>query len=630
MSTAAEFVGRREEGSASERDHWMEYFRARMNGADVDTGTLPDGRLLLLETIFGLGTLERELVMVHWLCAFSPELRRDLLARDPLMQTLSPLFISRLFDMEPCYRLGTASPLVLWDMMQENPLTDGSLHHQLDPQIISWLEGGHELDPWLMGRANIVPVSFELPDWQLEAYRAGLAERIANGESCRVFLETDDKLLAETFAAALAARLEVGLLRVDGGDPAMDQSCRFATRLQRQCFLDRVAALFTDHEMARTMVKAPRVFPLQFFIGTAGDIAGNDLCTDIMVEFKPLTSEQREVIWRAMLPEAGQWPEQEFARLLCRDHLTASEIKRIAQQKPAGIQDVQRAVRHSIGDDLDGLAHRLVSEFSWDDLVVPNDVEEQLNDIVFEARERTVLWSDSDALRLFPHGRGLIALFHGPAGSGKTMAAQVLANELGFDLLRVDLSAVVSKWVGETTQHLQRILSSKISHQSVLFFDEADALYAKRVNDIKDANDRFVNMDSGHLMVALENFDGIVIMATNLRANIDPAFIRRIRHTVEFNKPGQEARKTMWCKLLAALFDNGMPEHLGEDIDRLSQIEASGAQIKNACLSGLFHRKRNDEPLTAMLLGRKLCRELAKDGRGFSERELHDLLGNVK
>src|SRR5262249_30896357 len=191
---------------------------------------------------------------------------------------------------------------------------------------------------------------------------------------------------------------------------------------------------------------------------------------------------------------------------------------------------------------LDHHAQVLQSAFTWDDLVVGKDVRAALEDFTYEARSRNAFWERPEAQRLFPEGRSLVGLFCGPPGTGKTMSAQVIAGALGLALCRVNLATVVSKWVGELAQNLERIFTFARHRNLMLLFDEADALYGKRVNDVQDAQDRFANMDVSHLMTAVEAFDGVVILTTNLKSNIDPAFLRRIRYSVEFSKPDAAQR----------------------------------------------------------------------------------------
>ena len=219
------------------------------------------------------------------------------------------------------------------------------------------------------------------------------------------------------------------------------------------------------------------------------------------------------------------------------------------------------------------------------------------------------------------------------------MAAQVIARELGLDLLRVNLAALQSKWVGETAKNLQRVLSSGAHRHAVLFFDEADALYGKRVEDMRDAQDRYVNQDTSQLMLALEACPGVVLLATNLRANIDPAFMRRIRHQVEFPKPDSLARFDIWQRAVTALLGDAtfneqkLTEQktvLKQGLHALAQFEASAAQIKNAVLSAAFRVRQQPEmhaaPALLELFGAMLLRELNKEGVGVSERDIAALL----
>ncbi len=259
--------------------------------------------------------------------------------------------------------------------------------------------------------------------------------------------------------------------------------------------------------------------------------------------------------------------------------------------------------------------------------MLPEATQTRLREIAFEARERTRVWSEPAAARLFPYGRALVALFAGAPGTGKTMAAQVIAADLGLDLLAVDLSAVVSKWVGETAQHLQQLLASHAAQRAVLFFDEADALYAKRVEEVRDAQDRYANLDTSHLMTLLETYPGIVLLASNLKANIDSAFLRRIRHVVDFPKPTLAARVHIWRRVLDALFGKQQMQRLDAEIQAIAAIEATGALIKNAALSALFASRQSGCPPDAKLLGRMLARELAKEGSGLSARALDALQG---
>jgi vesicle-fusing ATPase len=163
----------------------------------------------------------------------------------------------------------------------------------------------------------------------------------------------------------------------------------------------------------------------------------------------------------------------------------------------------------------------------------------------------------------------------------------------------------------------------------VLFFDEADALYAKRVEEVRDAQDRFANVDTSHLMTALEAYPGIVLLASNLKGNIDSAFLRRIRHVVEFARPDAAARAEIWRRTLTGLFGATTCAALASDITRLAQLEASGAQIKTSALSSVFAARRARQQPNLTLLAQMLSRELAKEGAGLSTRDLAALTEGV-
>jgi SpoVK/Ycf46/Vps4 family AAA+-type ATPase len=220
-----------------------------------------------------------------------------------------------------------------------------------------------------------------------------------------------------------------------------------------------------------------------------------------------------------------------------------------------------------------------------------------------------------------------VALFTGPPGTGKTMAAQVIARGLGLDLYRVDLSTVVSKYVGETAANIERILSEASATDVVLLFDEADGLFARRT-DVSDAHDRYANTDTGHLLQAIERYDGIVLLASNRKRNIDDAFARRLRYVLEFPLPDDGARLAIWQQVVGELAGPAVVATLQPTLARIaSRLVMTGAQIKHAALTAIFHAERAGEPLGRSHVLRGVDAELMKEGRALSERELKQLEG---
>ncbi|MEM7525792.1 MAG: ATP-binding protein [Pseudomonadota bacterium] len=215
-----------------------------------------------------------------------------------------------------------------------------------------------------------------------------------------------------------------------------------------------------------------------------------------------------------------------------------------------------------------------------------------------------------------------MTLFHGPPGTGKTMAAQVLAHELGLDLYRIDCSSVISKYIGETAKNMREVFARARAMDAVLLFDEADALFAKRT-DVKDSHDRHANTDTSYLLQLIEGgFDGIAVLATNRLGDMDPAFLRRIRYVFEIPRPDAVSRAAIWARAGAAL----SPETSDSLWARLGgALEFTGAQIKTTLLSAHFIADRRGQPIAAADILRAAERELAKEGRSLSARDRESL-----
>lgn len=591
---------------------------------DGDAPPLAAGRLAQLSERFGLDAFESDVLAVLWVGAFDPELRAQLASREHFAGQITVRVVAALFGHAPRVRLPSESPLLLWQMVQEHPLIDGTAALVIDAAIIAWLEGEHELDRSLAGRAQLLPAAIELAQWPLDATARQLLDGLQRGLRWRVHVVAGDALAARWFAAALGERLRLPVLDVPQGSLPADTDT--AVRLHRQAFLDHCIPCVALDDAALSRPAGVLPFAVQIVHGDGPLALPVPGVQDLACRLSPPDAAERERLWRHWWPPCAAWPAGDLADLaLCHD-AGVDDIAGAAGTAPSSARDAAQALRERTRGDLGPLARRIDCSFQWDDLVLPAPVHERLKEIAFEARERVRVWADPAAARLFPYGRGLVALFAGAPGTGKTMAAQVIAGDLGLDLLAVDLSAVVSKWVGETAQHLQQLLSSRAAQRSVLFFDEADALYAKRVEEVRDAQDRFANLDSSHLMTALESYPGIVLLASNLKANIDGAFLRRIRHVVDFPKPGADARERIWRQSVQALFTPAQSRRLDAELPRIARAEATGAVIKNAALSALFAARHARCEPSLRLLGEMLARELAKEGAGLSERDLRALL----
>jgi hypothetical protein len=247
-------------------------------------------------------------------------------------------------------------------------------------------------------------------------------------------------------------------------------------------------------------------------------------------------------------------------------------------------EDLHEACRARAGHTLTTVARRVRSRARWADLVLPPTQHRQLTEIADQIRLRGLVhdsWGFGDRLA---GGRGLNVLFSGPPGTGKTMAAAVLANTVGVDLYAIDLSATVSKYIGETEKNLERIFAEARDGSAMLFFDEADALFGRR-SAVRDAHDRYANVEISYLLQKLEDHDGTVVLATNLRKNMDDAFVRRLHATVDFPVPGEAERLRIWSGILPPQ----APRHQDVDLAALARdVELPGGNIRNIALAGAF------------------------------------------
>jgi SpoVK/Ycf46/Vps4 family AAA+-type ATPase len=247
-------------------------------------------------------------------------------------------------------------------------------------------------------------------------------------------------------------------------------------------------------------------------------------------------------------------------------------------------RELLSAARAQAGHDLAALARKVEAVSRWEDIVLPADVEDQLHEISSRAQLRYQVLEDWGFSSKLSQVNGVTVLFTGPSGAGKTMAAEVLANDLNLDLYKIDLSGVVSKYIGETEKNLERIFLAAERSNAILFFDEADALFGKR-SEVRDAHDRYANIEVSYLLQRMEQYEGIAILATNLRGNLDEAFVRRIDFTVRFPLPGEAERMGIWEKIWPAK-DLLAP---GVELFRVAQaFKLSGGNIRNVALAASF------------------------------------------
>jgi SpoVK/Ycf46/Vps4 family AAA+-type ATPase len=247
----------------------------------------------------------------------------------------------------------------------------------------------------------------------------------------------------------------------------------------------------------------------------------------------------------------------------------------------------------------------------WTDLVLASDIMDSLRELVGRVRHRRTVFEDWGMARAMATSRGLTALFQGPPGTGKTLVAGVIARELGLDLYQVDLSKVMSKWIGETERNLATIFDAAEDGQAILLFDEADSLFARRT-EVRSSNDRYANLEVNYLLQRLDTFDGIAILTTNSGGSIDPAFKRRLSFQLTFPFPDEETRAELW----RAHLPRELPRSGELTFDALARkYQLSGGYIRNACLRAAFLAAQEETSLHQHHLERAVALEFAELGK---------------
>jgi hypothetical protein len=337
--------------------------------------------------------------------------------------------------------------------------------------------------------------------------------------------------------------------------------------------------------------------------------------------FEAPAYDRRRELWESVALPAGVDP----ADLASKFRLTAGQVedavataRTIADGGELTASAVYAACRSQSRERLGSLAEPVETGYTWSDIVLPPDTMAHLREVAAHVEHRGQVYTEWGFEERYSHGTGLNVLFTGPPGTGKTMAAEIVAGEAGLDLYRIDLASVVSKYIGETEQNLKAVFDEAEGSDAVLFFDEADALFGER-SEVSDSKDRYANVEVSYLLQRMEDHDGTVVLASNLEENIDDAFRRRINLSVEFPMPDREARAAIW--------DGAFPEATPTadlDVEFLAGFELAGGNITNAALTAAFLAAEEDAPVGMDHVVRALRRELEKTGRLVNPEQFGD------
>lgn len=516
-----------------------------------------------------------------------------------------------------------------------------SLHSRaltLDERIVDFLYGSDAIDSRLAERATISRPNGRADDADTVGNdiafrnddRTVLDRLLTNDSSAGVYVRGRACTGTQTIATAIAASAATPLLSLDAmefageRDLAMERLALFTREGTLQGATLHVRGFDALEERRQHSVldvlafyREPIVLSGERRLRYRSDTPLSVVTIELTVPTYPV----RRRLWRQSLRGAGIEANHggvpvDITGLARAFRLTVEQIRSAVRMATASHVEPDRltdelyaACRAQSAGALENLAQRVDPTYTWDDIVLPADRLAHLREVSARVKHRSQVQTEWGFGERYGTGRGIVALFSGPSGTGKTMAADIVASDAGLPLYKIDLSTVVSKYIGETEKNLGAIFDAGTDTDAILLFDEADALFGKR-SDVRDAHDRYANVEVNYLLQRIEAYDGIVILTTNLRRNMDDAFTRRIHLSVDFPLPERELRNRIW----SSAFPSATP--VGRvDSEYLSRFELSGGQIRNVALGAAFLAADEDEPIEMTHVVRALARESQKAGK---------------
>jgi AAA+ superfamily predicted ATPase len=629
----------------------------------------PGSRLEQLQQTFGLSNFDLDVVAI----ALAPELDRryerlyvylqdDVRGKRPTVDLALNLLCADATTKLTCrVHFAADAPLIRQGLLHllgdANPAKPTLLAHELhlDEAVTRFLLAQPGLDTRLTPFCQLLQPTRSPTHrlWDEDNVRSLIALATqAHRPPLRLYVEGPDRSGKRHAVEAIARHLQTSVLIVDITrlvsakdtlDNTLKQIFRESLLHQSVLYLDGLDALRTSdlalsyQSLLVELAAAPNVTILS---GTQPWIPGSDHPLGVIsIPFPMPDVQHSKTSWQHHLSTVNaSLTDTELSELVSRFRLTDSQIaeavaiahntaqwkqlQAVHPSSPAAPQlsDFFAAARAQCGHELQDLARKVELKYTWNDIVLPPLQRSQLQEICNQARLQNYVydtWGFGGKLSL---GKGLNVLFTGLPGTGKTMAAEVLAHELQLDLYKIDLSQIVSKYIGETEKNLNRIFTAAANSNAILLFDEADALFGKR-SDVKDAHDRYANIEVGYLLQKMEEYEGIAILTTNLRSNIDEAFVRRLRFILDFPLPDRTHRHTIWKQIFPAT----APCDPELDLKFLAdQFEITGSVIRNIALAAAFLAATDDKTITMTHITKALRREYQKTGRILMETQLGD------
>lgn len=564
------------------------------------------------------------------------ELQNDLSATQPTVGMIADLFSTNDAEFMAATRLvGPESPLREHSLIEIGEKPETRMHRTERPvfverRIEAYLLGHDGVDPVLANVLEEVPADRELAELRLEpATRERVSAFASEPSGSRLYCHGPQGTGKRDAARAIPngdtlLRADLPTI-VEAG--VLDRLCREATLLDRPLHLTNATAATVDDATAGLTIDDI----YERFESFTEDliVSGKDAWTptragtngvDALIEFPRPGFELRREFWAEhvdLLPEDLDPTVLAGIFELTQGQLEAalSTMESLADGNEISKRDVLKGCSAQSADQLGDLAEELEPTASWDDIVLSPGTMRGLKTIAAHVRHKGKIYSEWAFQERFSRGTGVVAMFTGPSGTGKTMAAEIIANDIGMKLYKIDLSSVVSKYIGETEENLERIFTEAEHSNAILLFDEADAVFGDRAG-VSDATDRYANVEVNYLLQRIESYNGVVLLTTNYESNIDSAFMRRIDHSVSFRRPDEEIRETIW----RSIFPDPTPvEDL--DYDFLASFEMSGGDIRTVAQTAAILAAADDTAVSMKHVVRALQRELEKSGTMVNPQE---------
>ena len=511
---------------------------------------------------------------------------------------------------------------------------------RIDEQILHYLTGASSFDERLIG---IFEPIFE--DGKLVSSQELIADNIRQAYSVQSNLSTlpivhltgDDK--SGKIAIAYAASSALGYRRLYhlsiNNFPTTNKEVAELARLwNREAALNAWAVYF-DNSVLGLNDKVRLQLITNFIENIQGMfiMGSTELTTEFKrpkIEFKvnKPTPDEQVNRWERNLSETSRNINTELEEVVSQFNLSTKTIDSISLEvaskhfmdkpieKTALVKDIWRACSASTRPKINELAQRIELVSTWDNLVLPEVQKQALKEIAMQVRHRKTVYRDWGFAKMGVRGLGISALFTGESGTGKTMASEVLANDLQLDLYKIDLSQVVNKYIGETEKNLCRIFDAAEEGGIILLFDESDALFGKR-SDVKDSHDRHSNIEVSYLLQRMESYSGLAVLTTNMKSAMDKAFLRRLRFVVNFPFPDMNQRLGIW----EGIFPTDMPQE-GIDFTKLAKLNIAGGNIRNIALNAAFIAAEEGKPVNMTFLLQAVRGEYNKLEKSLSPNEV--------